>query len=95
MLVSSIKGNGVQGNFDVVVRMRPQLDPEHLRDRLYFCAFDTGTMQWTAVRPIMVDGRTIDGVTGIQLSCSSRALPSGVPASSGLLPNLHARCGCI
>src|SRR5262249_50563349 len=64
MLVSSIKGNGVQGNFDVVVRMRPQLDPEHLGDGLYFCAFDTGTMQWTAARPIMVDGRTIDGVTG-------------------------------
>jgi len=64
MLVSSIKGDGIHGNFDVVVRMRPRLDLGGGGDRLYFCAFDTGSSQWTSPRPLLVDGHAIEHVSG-------------------------------
>jgi len=64
LIRSSIQGDGRHGNFDAVVRLRPRPNFDGQGDHLSFCAFDTRTMQWTPVTPIIADGRPIEGITG-------------------------------
>jgi hypothetical protein len=64
LLNSSFKGNGAQGNFDAVVRLRPRMALDGPADALYFCAFDTGRSNWTPLTPVVADGAPIRGVTG-------------------------------
>jgi len=64
LIRSSIQGDGRHGNFDAVVRLRPRPNFDGQGDQLSFCAFDTRTMQWTPVTPIIADGRPIEGITG-------------------------------
>jgi len=61
LLQSTIKGDGVHGNFDVVARMHPNAGG---KDYLAFFALDSATGKWTSAQPIVADGVKIEGVTG-------------------------------
>jgi photosystem II stability/assembly factor-like uncharacterized protein len=60
---SSFKGDGVHGNFEVVVRGRPPVVGQGT-DALDFWWMDSRTAQWNGPFPIMADGQPIDHVTG-------------------------------
>jgi len=59
---SNFKGDGVHGNFEVIVRVAPAIatQPDHLD--LWF--LDSRTSQWNGPFPLIADGQAIDGVTG-------------------------------
>jgi hypothetical protein len=55
-------GDGVHGNFEVIVRVAPPLASEP--DHLDFWFLDSRTSQWNGPFPLSADGQAIDGVTG-------------------------------
>jgi hypothetical protein len=57
---STYRGDGVHGNFEAIVRVKPPFSPEHLD----FWFFDSGTGQWNGPFPLHADGHPISGVTG-------------------------------
>lgn len=64
LIQSTIAGDGVHGNFDMVVRLSPTTLSTDEGDSLHLYAFDTGVGQWKVLGPIVADGRPITGVTG-------------------------------
>lgn len=52
------------GNFEMVVRLTPNLDPFGTGDYLAYYWFDSSARQWNGPYPIYADGQLISGVTG-------------------------------
>jgi len=61
-LQSNFMGDGVHGNFEVIVRVASPLATEP--DHLDFWFLDSRTSQWNGSFPLSADGQAIDGVTG-------------------------------
>jgi hypothetical protein len=64
LLQSNIKYDGFHGNFEVVARMRKDLDLDGSEDYLAFFGYDTGRKRWTQPQPILLNRQRIAGVTG-------------------------------
>jgi M6 family metalloprotease-like protein len=61
LIQSTIKANGVNGNFEMIVRLRPNLSG---KEYLAFLGFNSATRKWSSAQPIVADGQKIEGVTG-------------------------------
>jgi len=59
---SNFKGDGVHGNFEVILRVGPSVatQPDHLD----FWWLDSKTSKWNGPFGLVADGQPIDGVTG-------------------------------
>jgi hypothetical protein len=61
-LQSNFKGDGVHGNFEVIVRVAPPIATQP--DRLDFWFMDSRTAAWNGPLPVEVGGQPIQGITG-------------------------------
>jgi hypothetical protein len=64
LIQSNFKGDGVQGNFEAVVRMRSLSNPDGTKDWLAFYFYDSNTRKWSEPSPVIADENQIVGVTG-------------------------------
>jgi hypothetical protein len=61
---SLIQSNyGSPGNYEVIARTTPVIDPNQGGGRLVFYYFDSATMQWNGPWPVVADGQPVTGVT--------------------------------